>query len=174
MKKILFICTGNTCRSPMAAAIFNHIAGAELSGRDFTAASAGLYAHAGDPPSANAVSALQKLWRIDISEHRARLLCSSEIGETFLILAMTGNQRDYILRIFPEASRKIYTLKEYAYGADLCIDNKDPDNAGGCADMGPPTDIADPYEGSLRDYMICAREIEQAVLKLTERLKKTT
>ena len=175
MKKVLFVCTGNTCRSPMAMGIFNNMAsnitGSEQPGFGFTAISAGLSAWAGDPPSANAVLAMQKLFKIDITAHRARLLSHSDMEEAFLVLGMTMSHKQYILQQFPEACDKVFSLKEYAYGtaADIQTDiqNKDPGTI-----SKQQLDIPDPYGGSLQHYIACAREIEQAVAALVEKLKK--
>ena len=57
--KILFVCTGNSCRSPMAELYFNHMA--RQKGLDITAASAGIYANDGGPISRGAAAVMQEL-----------------------------------------------------------------------------------------------------------------
>ena len=70
MKRVLFVCTGNTCRSPMAQGLMNHLSNEkELA---VQATSAGLAAD-GEPIAENALAALQELG-IDMSYHRSRCL----------------------------------------------------------------------------------------------------
>jgi protein-tyrosine-phosphatase len=65
---LLFVCTGNTCRSPMAAALFNHV----NTRPEWFAESAGLAAFGGEPASMAAVTALQMDFGLDLSKHRSR------------------------------------------------------------------------------------------------------
>ena len=69
-KLVLFVCTGNTCRSPMAAALFNQMA----AGSAYQAESAGLAAFTGDPASEASVRTMAYLGGIDLSSHRSRSL----------------------------------------------------------------------------------------------------
>ena len=79
--KIICICTGNTCRSPMAAAILQRL----LPGADVS--SAGLYAEDGMPASRHALLAMDEMG-LDISAHRARRFCP-EMAEGALLVGMT-------------------------------------------------------------------------------------
>lgn len=153
MKKILFVCTGNTCRSPMAAALFNHMAALEPSGFEFTAVSAGLAVPYSAPASENTILAMNEYPGSDLSEHRSRNVSHSDIKEAFLVLAMEPWHQHELLSRFPDMHQKIFTLKEYSYGV-----------TGG---------IRDPYGGSLEEYTRCAQEIAQAVERLIEKLKKS-
>lgn len=164
MKKIIFVCTGNTCRSPMAMAFFNGFACLEPPEFRYLAVSAGLAVSKDAPPSENAVLAMRDPWSLDISNHRARILSQAEVNEAFLLLTMTLSHKHYIHSMFPGANEKVYTLKEYAYG-----------KTGGSESTGTPAmmpDIADPFGGSLWAYKLCAMEIGQAVEQLVEKLKK--
>lgn len=93
MKKVLFICTGNTCRSPMAAALFNALAAEKNIGA--AAASAGLSAFTGDTANDNSVKAMAELG-IDISAHRARRFDIRMAEEYDLIAVMSQEQKKYL------------------------------------------------------------------------------
>ena len=166
MKKIIFVCTGNTCRSPMAMAFFNSFACLEPPEFGYEASSAGLAVSKDAPPSENAVLAMRDPWSIDISDHRSRILSQAEVREATLLLTMTTSHKHYILSMFPGAYQKVFTLKEYAYGKPGSLENAN--NAAAVT-----ADIADPYGGSLWAYKLCAVEIGQAVEKLVEKLKNS-
>ncbi|MCR5484914.1 MAG: glycoside hydrolase family 127 protein [Clostridiales bacterium] len=96
IRKICFICTGNTCRSPMAEGLFKRI----LSERGITGVaveSAGVSAFPGDPVSKNAVEAL-KSYSVDISAHRARPVTKYLADECDLFLCMTRSHADILSR----------------------------------------------------------------------------
>jgi ribose 5-phosphate isomerase B len=151
MKQILFVCTGNTCRSPMAAALFNRLAAQWLNGRGYNAASAGLSAMDGVPASVNAVRAMDSYPGADLSRHRSRLLRHEDVKNAFLILTMCRSHKHHILSMYPEAYQKVYTLKEYAYGTE--------------------SDINDPFGGDEAVYRQSADEIAHAIEKVVEKLK---
>lgn len=156
MKKVLFVCTGNTCRSIMVEGIFNNAVIKEAM-EQFRAYSAGVSAYDGACASKNALSVL-KDWNIDISYHLSKRITAEEVGSAFLILTMTREHKRVLLELFPEARRKTYTLKEFAYE-----DNKN------ITDFS--ADISDPYGASEEVYRKCAMEIREAVYKVIEKLR---
>ena len=79
--KFLFVCTGNTCRSPFAEAVARH------QGQD--AESAGLAAYPGDPPTPDAV-AVAREFGLDVSSHRARPLTTELLDEAEVVVGMTA------------------------------------------------------------------------------------
>ena len=102
MQQVLFVCTGNTCRSPMAEYLFNQAAARQ--GLAWRATSAGLYA-VDAPMSPGARRALAKR-ALDGSQHRARGLTWPMVQEADLIVCMTQAHLDALLERFPQAKAK--------------------------------------------------------------------
>lgn len=151
MKKILFICTGNTCRSPMAAALFNRLAALEPPGFEFVGVSAGLAVPFAAPANVNAIQALEDYSGSDLSAHISRNVSCADVDEAFLVLTMEPWHRQELLSRCPDGYQKVFTLKEYVYGVSGAI--------------------SDPYGGSLQKYRSCAQEIAQDVDRLVKKLR---
>ena len=98
---ILFVCTGNTCRSPLAAAL------ALAHGVD--AQSAGLEADPGDPATPEAVRVAER-HGADLRNHRARNVQANLIREASLVYCMTRYHAQRIHMFFPEYAEKIHVL----------------------------------------------------------------
>ena len=143
MDKIVFICTGNTCRSPMAEGLFRAHNGEEKTG--LTAASAGLYTENGLPASANAVAAAGERGA-DISAHRSRQLTAEMARGAKYLVCMTGSHYDRLCELFPDCADKIFTLL--------------------------PEDISDPFGGDLATYRRSAAEIDKGVQAVIESLSR--
>lgn len=140
---ILFVCTGNTCRSPMAAAIMEKIA--VENDLDVLIESAGLFANVGGTASEEAIEALDKMG-IDLTFHQTKPITEELIEKSDIILAMTQAHKELLK---PMAGDKVYTLKEYA---------------------GESGDISDPYGGDLEEYEETAKEIYDALVDVAEKI----
>lgn len=101
---VLFICTGNTCRSPMAELCFAGM----LKGK-VRSVSAGLYAFDGEAMSGNSLAVLAENG-IDGSMFRSQSVTYDLVRESSLILTMTASHRRELLMRVPEASEKCFTL----------------------------------------------------------------
>ena len=152
MKTILFVCTGNICRSPMAEGLFRHLT-AKMGGR-YRALSAGVGAIDGMPPSAHSVQALRELG-IDLTRHRSRALTADLVRQADLIVGMTHGHVHAIELMHPEVANKTVVLREY----DETLEAFDKD-------------IADPIGGSYQVYLRCRDEIEQGIFSMLKHLEQ--
>ena len=109
MKKILFVCTGNSCRSVMAEGLFRKIAGERL--HEFTVASAGVSAPEGFPATQETVDAMKEEG-VDITRHRSQRLTLQMVREADKIFVMEKMHRDMVLQLAPEAKHKISLLTD--------------------------------------------------------------
>ena len=145
MKTILFICTGNICRSPMAEGLFRHAAG----GRgDFRVLSAGIGAANGQPPTPHAVAAMRELG-IDISGHHSRMLTAGLAQQADYIFGMTYSHVDTIALLYPQVAEKTFLLREFD-------ETLEPFEKG----------ISDPIGSSYEVYVDCRNQIKQGVASL--------
>lgn len=137
MKTILFVCTGNVCRSPMAAAIMrDRIAQLGLDAQ-VEIVSAGVWAEDGARASANGVAVL-RLRGIDLAEHRSRPLTPALLRQASVVLVMEEAHRRSIFYMTPEHLSKVFLLSEMAGGHK---------------------DIDDPYGGPIDAYATTADEL---------------
>ena len=133
--KIVIVCTGNTCRSPIAEALI------KKKFPDEDVISRGLYVALPSGPSKNACEIMNEKG-LDIRAHISCQLDEKDVEEADVLLTMTKSQKEKIIRVIPEAKGKVYTLCEY---------------------VGIEGDITDPFGGNLEAYRKCAAIIEKCV-----------
>jgi protein-tyrosine phosphatase len=150
-KRVLFVCTANVCRSPMAEAIFNALA--EDAGMPHAASSAGVAALKGEPMTPHARAALEEVG-VYADGHRARQADGAMLEGADLVLAMTPRHVEKLLGLSAASSGKIHTLPGYVGG-------------GLAAEEGIP----DPYGHSMAAYRASVRQIFGYVDLLVARLK---
>jgi ribose 5-phosphate isomerase B len=186
MQRILFICTGNTCRSPMAAGLFAKML-QERGETGIEVTSAGLAAVDGAPASAGAMEVMRR-FGVDLSGHRTRRLTRKMVLAADLVLTMTKRHKEAVLALLPEATGKVFTLQEFAGrfagstdpGAGG-VENRPGEEGAKTADKERKTttnmaeenwweqgdgDILDPFGGDLQTYENCARQIERCLLMI--------
>ncbi len=155
-KQILFVCTGNSCRSVMAQGLLQKRL-KELEHRlsePIEVDSAGVFAIEGMSPSKETLKLLHQEG-VDLSSHMARLLSDEMIRDAWLIFVMEQFQLIELLRRAPEAKGKVHLLK--SYGLPGASESNDPN-------------IPDPIGRPLEFYEVCFATIREAVERVTKSL----
>lgn len=151
--KIMFVCTGNICRSAMAHKLMekklkdNNIQDVEIY-------SCGVFAENGDTATFEAREAMEE-YGVDMKIHKATNVRNSKIEEMDLILCATKSHKSVLSQMYPNIKEKIYTMKEYVQNSE----NKED------------IDIKDPWGYGIEVYRMCAAEIDRVLDKLIEKIK---
>lgn len=145
---VLFVCTGNICRSPMAEGMLKGMLPLELD--PVVVGSAGTHAHDGLKAERFAVQAVKK-YGIDIAPHRSRMIEPGMLDQADLILVMEQVHAINIRQLLTSNTEKIRMLGEF-------------DNSS------KSMDVADPYGGSFEEYRICAKRIRRHLTGLVAHL----
>jgi len=149
MFRILIVCTGNTCRSPMAETLLKRKAADNGMSDSILVLSAGIMG-SGDAASKHACTVMRSR-NLSLDEHVPRQLSPEFIAASDLVLAMTASHKKMVISYVPEAADKTFTLAEFA------------------GEMG---DVLDPFGGSEAMYESCALQIATLLDKSWEKIVK--
>jgi len=149
--KIMFICTGNVCRSAMAHGLMEKKV-KERNLQDIEVYSCGVFADNGERATYEAQEVMEE-YGVDLKNHRATNIVCSDIENMDLILCATVSHKMSVMQRYLDLKEKVYTMKEYT----------------GCNEK--DIDIKDPWGGGIEVYRFSAAEIERCVERIIEKIK---
>lgn len=144
--KVLFVCNGNTCRSPMAATVLNYLKG----DRELAVGSRGMVVLFPEPYNPKAIGVAAARGMI-MPNNSAKEISEEDFGKDVLVLTMSEKQKNRLYSQFKKAIN-VYTMMEYA-GVER-------------------DEVKDPYGGDMQAYARCFDEIQELVEKVAEVLFK--
>lgn len=150
--KILLVCTGNTCRSPMAEGILKALIKERGLDGEIHVSSAGVNTLDGLPATPNAIEAA-KVWNIDIAGHRSRQLTREMVDEADLILAMSPEHAAAIMRRDIDSLRKTYLIKGFPSPFSTAQEG-----------------VQDPIGGTLDEYNQTYLELDEVLRRIEGKL----
>lgn len=150
MDQLIFVCTGNTCRSPMAEAL-----GKKYLSDGLFITSRGLTVSYGQSANIKAIIAMD-MEGLDIRSHQAKQFDIGEVTDETLILAMTRSHQDFLVAYYPELKGQVFTLLTFAQMKG---------------------EVKDPFGAGQDTYNQCAKLLKKAIIKINdtnklERFKK--
>lgn len=179
--RVLHVCTGNICRSPMAERLTRAGLAARLgpAAERFRVESAGTWGHNGSPMEPHAVTTMAS-YGLDGDDFRARELVAAHVAEADLVLCATREHRAAAVRLHPRAAARTFTLREFARLAGAvgpeALSAADPVQrarqlvraAAALRGSVPPQtprddDLADPYQGPEHAFAVCAQLVQSCL-----------
>ena len=151
MLSVLFVCTANVCRSPMASAIFLTKLSQQGIADNWRVGSAGTWTVDGLPPAKNSELTISSLYKIDIQEHRSRSVDRELLNSFDLILTMERGHREAIKVEFPELAERVFLISEM---------------------LGEDNEIVDPVGGPILEYRQTARELDRILTNGFDRIRQ--
>lgn len=151
MVKIMFVCTGNICRSAMAHVMLENLAKEKK--KDIEVYSCGIYAENGAHSTRQAIDVMKYDYDIDLTKHRATNIRNSNIEEMDYILCATFTHKIMIIGMYPKLKEKVFTMKEFV-------------SDGSSNDL----DLKDPWGYDIEIYRSCAKEIYEIVNKIIDKV----
>ena len=151
IKNILMVCTGNTCRSPMAKALLEDMIEKDpvLSKAGIEVLSAGVEQPVFDEATAEAIEAMRD-YGLDLGSHRSQRLSDRLVERADLILVMESWHQKTISATFPQCDGKIHLMKEY---------------------VGDSGEVEDPYCEGMEVYKKCAADLKNLLLDVVDNIK---
>lgn len=149
---ILAICTGNTCRSPMAEKLLQSALEAEGAPlNELVVVSAGVAALGGEPASSNSVAALKKV-NLDLTHHKSQQVTTNLLDRSFAIFGMTDSHIDTLSHYYVKLPERVHLLREFMAGND--------------------DQVPDPFGGNYDEYVTCRDSMIEAIPSVVAFLKQ--
>ena len=186
--RILTVCTGNVCRSPLAAQLLT----ARLEPTWFEVHSAGVAALVGDPMPDIARNIAAGLGSTTANDHQAVSLTKQDVIDADLVLGVTRQHRRAVAQLYPKAARLSFTLTEFAHIGSAIDDERlahavrdSPDTAQAVVDTvsmmrgtvesfarADQYDVVDPYRQRAAVYRRSAAQVDTAVDRIVELFRR--
>jgi len=151
---VLFVCSGNSCRSPMAEGLLRLKLPSRLQD-EVVIESAGTLGIDGMPAARNSIEIVQERGG-DISQHHSQGITDELVEEADLILAMAHEHVDYLHENFPPYRENVFLLKRFARNSNEAASQDDPDD----------DEIFDPIGSDKETYRVCAQMIDSELQRI--------